>query len=360
MDENLLVRRTFPDGQTKTVMPFHISLEGLESFVICRDDEDYDVMVKNIFLSARRHHVIVIIYCVLSNHAHISVLAEFLSQAKAFANELKKVQSMWISKKYHENKSLRRKEALTTEIHTVRYARNVMAYVVRNAMDNGCKNFSEYKWSGYRGCFCCGKTDHAFGAVKDLSSRQIETIMHSGDNLSDVTWILNERMELEPASTCDWNYLEMLFNHDQSFFLNAIGRVNMAQMNYYLTVKQNIKMNDSEFIRTARDYSMAWYGTDFSSMSLNMKARFIGYLDKKCHLSVPQVARCFGMEREVVARILGRDQKSKTKAAGLQETTQKRLWWSTENRSTENRSTENQSTENQSTENREPESISSF
>ena len=36
------VVRKLPDGSSKRVEPYHVCLKGLETAVLCRDDEDYD------------------------------------------------------------------------------------------------------------------------------------------------------------------------------------------------------------------------------------------------------------------------------------------------------------------------------
>ena len=79
--------REMPDGSARRVYPFHISLEGLEKAIICRDDQDYDVLVKYIFLCALSKNVRVVTYVVVSNHLHVIVLAEDLEQAKACGDE---------------------------------------------------------------------------------------------------------------------------------------------------------------------------------------------------------------------------------------------------------------------------------
>ena len=40
----------------------------MEEFILCRDDQDYDVMVKYIFLCARRKNVLPVIYIVKSSN----------------------------------------------------------------------------------------------------------------------------------------------------------------------------------------------------------------------------------------------------------------------------------------------------
>ena len=65
------VVREMPDGSTRYVYPFHLSLEGLEKAIICRDEEDYDVLVKYIFLCGLKKNVIIVTYVVVSNHLHV-------------------------------------------------------------------------------------------------------------------------------------------------------------------------------------------------------------------------------------------------------------------------------------------------
>ena len=102
------VTRILPDGNIGKVMPFHISLEGLERVILCKCDADCDILVKMMALAARRKNVIVIIYAVVSNHAHIAVLARSYEEARAFGIELKKTYSMYFSKRYHESKTMHR------------------------------------------------------------------------------------------------------------------------------------------------------------------------------------------------------------------------------------------------------------
>lgn len=304
MDERLIVRRSLPDGRICRVSPFHISLEGLESSTICRDEEDYDVMVKYICLCARRFNVLVVIYCVVSNHAHIAVLAEKERDAEKYAEGLKKVQSMWLRRKYEAYKTLMRTQHDVLPIETVRHARNAFAYIPRNAIDNG-SSIVDYKWSGFRAMFCKGNTRSKCYTLSRMTTREQEKIMHSGDDLRSVPWSLNDKNELEPVSFCDWQYLERLFNGDQSFFLRAVGEVNTVYERYELSVVRRKRMTDSDFMKTVNDFSNAWYGVGIDNLSPAQKARFLGFLGKKMRLYPPQVARCLRMEREDVEKILG-------------------------------------------------------
>ena len=88
------VSRRMPKGNICMVFPYHVSFEGLEKNIICRDDEDCDILVKTLAICARRKNVIIIIYAVVSNHAHVAVLAKTYEDADAFAKEVKRTYSL--------------------------------------------------------------------------------------------------------------------------------------------------------------------------------------------------------------------------------------------------------------------------
>lgn len=304
--DRISVYRYLPDGRYSIVRPFHISLEGLETALICKDEEDYDVMVKNIFLAARRANVVVIIYAVVSNHAHIAILAMERNDAEKFGNDLKKVQSMWLHKKYKTCKALLDCDVDVSEINSLRYARNALAYIPRNAMDNGADNIAGYKWTGFRGMFCKGKCSGQGTLARNLTTREKRRILHTGDKLADVPWILNQDGEIEPASACDWQYLESIFNHDQAYFVRTVGDVNTADMKYRLEESKHTRLNDEAFLNHANKMSVRWYGSPISSLTQEDKSRMLYYLTKTVRCSIPQISRCLGMDRELVAKLLRR------------------------------------------------------
>ena len=307
MDRKLIVERTLPSGKRSLVYPFHFSIKGLESAVLCRDDEDYDAFVKYIFITALKCNVIVIIHIVVSNHAHVALLACGREDVDRYGIELKRVQSMWLNRKYGAMSILHGVNVSITAIDTVQYARNVLAYIPKNALDNGEGSVISYRWSGCRAMFSVNDRESGKSvSVQELSTRAIERIFHTGTNLSNQRWLLNERMELEPRSACDTQYLEMIFNHDQSFFLRLIGSVNEYDIRYDEAVKI-IQMSDSDFMKTAEDYSAQWYGKSIQNLLPKQKASFLKYLGTKIYLSVPQVARCMNMERDLVRAVLNKE-----------------------------------------------------
>lgn len=300
------VFRTLPDGSVRSVQPFHVSLEGLKSAIICRDEEDYDAVEKIICICSKRKNVLIIIHTIVSNHAHIAILAEDLNSAQAYAEEIKRMIAMWIRKKYGEQNLMKGVDAKAIGLDNNWHIRNALAYIPRNALDNGC-NVNEYRWSGYRAMFR-PKPDLATQSmrkVSSLSKREREGIMHTCDKLEEVDWMLDQDNHLVPESFCDSAYLEQAFEGDQAFFLKTIGGQNSAEMKYQLIDQPRTMMPDTEFFKAINDISLRWFQANLSDLSLEKKIRLLPYVRKTMKTSVSQLARVFGLTREQVSSILG-------------------------------------------------------
>ena len=300
------VFRTLPDGSVRSVQPFHVSLEGLKSAIICRDDEDYDAVEKIICICSKRKNVLIIIHTIVSNHAHIAILAEDLNSAQAYAEEIKRMIAMWIRKKYGEQNLMKGVDAKAIGLDNNWHIRNALAYIPRNALDNGC-NVNEYRWSGYRAMFRPEPdlTRQSMRKVSSLSKREKEAIMHTCDKLGDVDWLLDQYNHLVPESFCDSAYLEQVFEGDQAFFLKTIGGQNSAEMKHKLIDQPRIMMPDTEFFKAVNDISLRWFQMDLAEIPLEKKIRLLPYVRKTMKTSIPQLARVFSITRNLVTSVLG-------------------------------------------------------
>jgi len=297
-----IVQRMMPDGAVQYYWPFHVSMEGLETAVLCRDDDDYDAMVKIICVAAKRKNVIVIIYAVVSNHCHVAILAASQNDAEAYGSELKKIYSMWFSKKYREKRTLRSVNVKAIPLSNDWHVRNALAYIPRNALDNGC-NVYQYPWSGFRAMFGGDKGDKAI-KVSALSKRDALEIMHTGINLDDAPWFLDREWHLVPSSFCDCAYLEQAFSNDQSFFMKTIGALNSADMKNQLVDAPRMMKSDGEFYKSVQDVCLRWYQTELSTIPEEKKIRLLLYIYHIMKTTVPQLSRVFGIPRERIVEIL--------------------------------------------------------
>lgn len=298
---NRSVLRRLPNGEEKNVLPYHMSMKGLEKTVLCRDDEDYDIMVKYIALCARRKNAIIIIYAAVSNHCHAALLAAKQEDAYGFAQELKRMYSQWFRIKYNVPKVLQRVSVQAILLENDWHVRNTLAYIPRNALDNGCR-IQDFPWTGYRAMFSGTKTIGR--RVSLMTRREKESIMHTHDSLKDVKWLVDENGHLIPGSFCDTAYLEQAFNNDQAFFMKVIGQVNTAELEEKNIEAPSRMLPDAEFYRIVADLTHNWFSCDLTNLPLEKRLRLLPYLWRSRKTSVNQLARVLGLDREIVRKAL--------------------------------------------------------
>jgi len=241
----------------------------------------------------------------VSNHSHVAILAECQEDADSFGEEIKRMYSMWFSRKYGRIGVMRKVDVKALLLDSDWYTRNTLAYVPRNALDNGC-NISEYPWSGYRAMFS-GVALNGLSArkVADMTKAERRAVMHTGDKLADVPWLVDAEGRLIPKSVCDFEYLEQAFEHDQAYFLKTIGGQNPAEMRHKLIEATRHRLTDNEFLKIAEETSRRWFSSAVDQLSSERKTRLIPYLFRTVKTTVPQLSRAFGLPREVVSHILG-------------------------------------------------------
>jgi REP element-mobilizing transposase RayT len=273
-------------------------MKGLESTVLCRDDEDYDAMVKVIAVCALRKNVIVVIYTVVSNHCHVVILAASNSDAVAFGEEIKRIYSMWFSRKYGETGVLRRVLMSAIYLDSDWYVRNALAYVPRNALDNGC-NVDDYKWSGYRAMFR-GKREIYGRSVSGMKRREKDKILHTCISLKSVKWKVDEAGCLIPGSFCDHEYLENAFGGSQTYFLKTIGSLNPSELGTKLVDMPRQKVSDVEMLKYVEEVSGRWFGCGLNGLSEERKLRLLPYIFRTRRTSINQLSRVLSLNRNVV------------------------------------------------------------
>ena len=293
-----VVTRKLPNGDVRLTHPFHVSLKGLEQAVLFRDDDDYDAAVKILCVCAKRNNVIVIIYSVVSNHCHAGVLAANYADAYEFAIEVKRMISMHFSFRHGKSGIMQQVDVQAIPLTDDWHVRNALAYIPRNAMDNG-GNVTEYEWTGFRGMF--SKDEPTGRRVAFLTTRESEQIMHTGDNLTDTDWLLDEDGHLIARSWCDHEYLEQAFENDPSFFYRLIGSVSPAQMNEILIENPRKRVNDSEFVKIVNETCLKWYKTDIKDITTDKKLRIASLLYRTTRTSVPQLSRALEVPRDKIA-----------------------------------------------------------
>jgi len=300
-----IVTRTLPDGSVAKVYPFHLSLEGLESNLLCRDEEDYDVVEKFMYVSAWKCNVLVVSHVVMSNHGHQCVLAPSMEHVHHMAENLKQRCSMHIASKYGEHNVLLGTSADVQLLDNDWYVRNALAYIPRNVMELGVRP-ENYPWCNYRALFVNGASADGVQKVSALSRREKEALMHTHHDLSRVPWHLDRDGHLVPVTCCDWQYQEAAFGHDQSFFLKTVGALNYAEMEQKLVQNHRLMRPDAAFLLTVDELADRWFQRKPFELTIEQKIRLVPFLYHCYHTTVPQLARCLRIERSEVKRVLGK------------------------------------------------------
>jgi hypothetical protein len=298
-----VVVRTMPGGKVQKMYPFHISLEGMESVLLCRDDEDYDHLEKSFYLSAWKNDCQVISEIAMSNHGHTAILASGIDAARRTGELIKKRHSQFLSWKYNETGIMTRSDINVQYLDSDWYVRNALAYIPRNAADTG-ERIEDYRWSSYRGMFVGGRCPAGTRRVADLSRRERIRLFRTHEDLSQVPWVLNADYSVEPASACCYPYLESAFNNDQAFYLKSIGTVNPAEMQQLLVMNGRIRHTDTEMLAIIARLAEKWYHKAVVELTPEQKAFVLPYLYRSYRTGIPQLARCLQMSRELVARLL--------------------------------------------------------
>lgn len=298
-----IVSRKLPNGETKTVHPFHICMKGLKNAILCLDNEDYSTMVKYIAICAHRKNAIVVIYIVVSNHCHIAILTESQKKADAFGQELKRLYSQWFQAKYGVHHFMSGVDIRALYLNSDWYVRNTLAYIPRNALDNGSSIY-EYPWSGYSAMFADQEKKSKGALVSKLTRRQQDQVLHSRESLKDVSWRYDNDGNLIPETFCDSEYLEQAFNHDPAYFLKMIGTVNPSEMQEKLVDGPRRMLPDSDFFQEVADISRRWFSAEITDLSLEKKYHLLPYIWRTRKTTVNQLARVFKLERESVRNAL--------------------------------------------------------
>lgn len=297
--------RQLPDGTVSRVYPFHISMEGMESVLLCRDDEDYDVLQKYFYGCSWVNNVLVIIDIEMSNHGHLAVLADSLESAIRVGNAIKKNHSQYISHKYGEKSILARSDIKVLYLNSDQYLRNALAYIPRNALDTGCK-IEEYQWSSYNAMFSSAKRQGGSMMVSAMTRREKEAIFHTHADLSRVPWMIDNNGLLITQTACDHKYLEDAFLADQAFFLKTVGGLNPAEMYEILISGPRQRQNDSVFMLKASDIADKWFGKKIPNLSVEQRIRVLTHLFRTCNTTSAQLARCMQMKKEDVENAIRR------------------------------------------------------
>lgn len=301
----LTSRVMLPDGEIAEVQPYHVCTLGLEDKVLFKTEEDFRVVHNLIPICALRANVLPLADCVLNTHCHIGILAESFEAAKKFSDSYKLSIAKYYYSVYGENTSklFRKINVRPVPVEDMRHLRNMICYILRNALDMG-QTVDLYMWSSYRAYFRSGKISVKTKSVSAMSTRETRSMFKVGDKLKKVRWELSEKGIIEPASYCAWGLVEKIFLNDPSFFMKVLGLTDDGEMEQKFVGNNTYFQSVEALLKEIEMRAQKRYGQPLGSLTLEQKIPLIKSVHRSLRTMPSQLARCFGLPYSVIKQIL--------------------------------------------------------
>ena len=284
---------------------YHVCTEGLEKEVLFKDDEDFRVARNYLALSAWKNNVFVLAFCLMSNHLHIMIAAQNRAQAQKFIRHLKQLYSTYMHNRYQRVEALRGQSDSIALITDMKYFRNCVAYILRNALcAKICNKVEEYPWSSYLAYFR-EKPDCSGIPVSTLSERSKRQMLKTRMALDGCQYRIDNQGCIIVPSFVRYDIVQLAFKRSAKLFLYHLGYCNDAQMEYEYVCKPRFLANDQDLICEAEKLARERYsGKSLSQLTISQKSSMLKCLFFNNKSTIPQISRVLGISRELVSSIL--------------------------------------------------------
>lgn len=284
---------------------YHVCTNGLEQITLLKDEEDYKTAWNYLALSAWRIGVQIVVFTIMSNHIHEIIACRDASQADKTIKLFKKMLSLYLKKKYGLTKPLHRTNDCISLIDTVRYMKNCIAYILRNAVcARICVKPEEYRWTSYACYFSCCRNNNAT-SVASLMFSQKRKMLKTGLDLNRCPFQISEDGLITLDSFVRYDIVERAYRHSGKSFLYYLGCCNDAKMEYELTCQPLMRINDNDMQETVTKYvAHRFRDKSISELTSAEKCTILKPLFFNNKTSIPQLSRILGMPRELIRRIL--------------------------------------------------------
>ena len=284
---------------------YHVCTNGLEENVIIKDDEDYRIALNYLAITSLKTGVFLICYCWMSNHFHFLIACPDKTEALSFIRYYKKLYSTYLHSKYGTKAALHGVEDSISQIDTLRYLQNCIAYILRNPVAaRVCARIEDYKWSSID-CYFRDKGTSRLHRLSEFSERKKRLILrsHGFPQLNDL--YIDDRGCIANQSFVRGHIVERAFWNSGRAFLNGLGRCNDVQMEYELVCRPLLGVNDAEMNRVVEGLVRARYpGKQIQDLSVASRCNLVKHIYFGNKTTVPQLARVLGLSRELVRKVL--------------------------------------------------------
>jgi REP element-mobilizing transposase RayT len=284
---------------------YHVCTEGLETEVIMRDDEDFIVARNYLALSAWKTKVFIVAFCLMSNHLHTLVGAKNRKDVLDFIRHFKQIYSTYLRNKYGLGHALKGHPECIVAISDIKYLRNCIAYILRNAVSAKiCRKIEEYPWSSYNAYFTTDSNTSRL-PITSLKGRLRKKLLKTRMNLDDCPYRIDEQGSISVDSFVRTDLVHLIFNRSGRSFLYYLGSCNDAQMEYELASRPLVQANDHDLLSSAEKVAAQRFkGKNIAMLTTGEKCSIIKYLFFNHKSTIPQLSRILGLPRELVRKVL--------------------------------------------------------
>lgn len=127
---------------------YHITARGNGKQIIFNDDEDYEQYLQFIKEFNSGLAIDIIAYCLMSNHVHLLIYDPDFNMDKLF-QKVHSMYSRYFNYKYERVGNMFQGRFGSKGIEDDKQLCAVLRYVLKNPIESGICEPSEYKWSSY-------------------------------------------------------------------------------------------------------------------------------------------------------------------------------------------------------------------
>ena len=130
---------------------FHIITQGINKSYIFDKAEDIKFYIKNMYQLVKEHHIRIIAYCIMNNHAHILIEAQSVNELSKYMQRLNTRYGKYYNKKYQRIGYVFRDRYKSEGIYSEQHLYSCIKYIYDNPVKAGiCQRAKEYPYSNYK------------------------------------------------------------------------------------------------------------------------------------------------------------------------------------------------------------------
>jgi len=279
---------------------WHFCTDGHAVDVLFYDQEDFVDAMNQIYVIAKKYHIIILAFCLMDNHIHFCIYGE-LEECKAFFHEYLRMLSMRIQRRHHiEKKCL----GIPIEIAAIQddtYLKTVICYIVKNPSSAGLPYTAyDYPWGSgalyfrRKGLWTSPLwTRDDVAEEGKLNVKQRKKIIKTNEEVdSSLTMIGNM---ISPEEYIPIELVEMIFRTAKgySFFLNYSKDEDVEKA---MATYTRLSIPDSELRQHKKEICKSMFGSESSyNLTTKQRIRLAKSLRSKYECSAKQVAKVVGL-----------------------------------------------------------------